>query len=89
MSKTKQVSKHMQHYLPLLGIIAAGGRGLVVFSYDKSFQAAVALSVAISYFIWGLVHHHLHRDLHLATVLEYLAIAVLGIVVLFSLLFRA
>ncbi len=89
MSRAKQFSNHLQHYLPLFGILAAGALGFIIFSYDKVFQAAIVLGVAISYFVWGLVHHHLHRDLHPATILEYLAIASLGVVVVFSLLFRA
>lgn len=89
MSKTKRVSNHLRHYLPLIGVLVAGAFGFVAFSYDKKFQAAIALGVAASYFAWGMVHHHLHRDLHLSVVLEYFAIAALGIVVIFSLLFRA
>ena len=85
----KQVTKHIQHYLPLFGILFIGGTGILLFSYDKKFQAACVVATALGYFVWGLVHHYLHRDLHLSVVLEYLAIAALGVVVVFSLLFRA
>lgn len=85
----KKTARHIQHYLPLVGILVAGAFGFVFFSYDKVFQAAIAIAVAAGYFVWGIIHHHLHRDLHLSVVLEYLAIAALGVVVVFSLLFRA
>jgi len=85
----KKLAKHLKHYLPLLGILIIGGVGFVNFSYDKQFQAAIVISTALSYFVWGLIHHYLHRDLHIQVVLEYLAIAILGVVVVFSLLFGA
>ncbi len=85
----KKTTQHIQHYLPLVAIIAAGSFGFVYFSYDRVFQASVTLATAAAYFAWGMVHHHIHRDLHFSVVLEYLAIASLGIVVVFSLLFRA
>ena len=85
----KQFTKHLKHYLPLLGILIIGGVGFVTFGYDREFQAAIVISTALGYFVWGLIHHFLHRDLYIEVVLEYLAIAVLGIVVVFSLLFRA
>ena len=89
MSRVKRASQHMQHYLPLIGILVAGVFGFMAFSYDKIFQAAIVLALAASYFAWGVIHHHLHRDLHLSVVLEYFAISALGIVIVFSLLFRA
>ncbi|MFV1917581.1 MAG: hypothetical protein ACC618_03840, partial [Patescibacteria group bacterium] len=82
-------TKDLQHYLPLVGILFVGGFGFFYFSYDRMFQAGIALSVAVSYFAWGLVHHYLHRDLHLSVVLEYIAISALGVMVIFSLLFTA
>lgn len=85
----KKTARHIQHYFPLVGILVAGAFGFVYFSYDKTFQASIVIATAVGYFVWGMIHHHLHRDLHLSVVLEYLAIAILGIVIVFSLLFRA
>ena len=85
----KKLAKHLKHYLPLFGVLIIGGVGFVNFSYDKQFQAAIVISTALGYFVWGLIHHFLHRDLHIQVVLEYLAIAILGVVVVFSLLFGA
>lgn len=88
-SMVKRVTRHLQHYLPLLGILVAGLFGFILFSYDRNFQAAIGVALAISYVVWGLVHHHIHKDLHLSVVVEYLAIAAIGLVVMFSVLFRA
>ena len=84
----RRISKHLQHYLPLLGILSAGVFGFTVFSYDKIFQIILAISTACAYVSWGIIHHHIHKDLHPSVVVEYFAIAILGIVIVFSLLFR-
>ena len=87
--KMKKMSRHIQHYLPLLGIFVVGVGGFFVFSYDEIFQAALILAVATAYVAWGIIHHHIHEDLHTSVIIEYLAIAILGVVVVLSLLFRA
>ncbi len=48
----------------------------------------VALAVAISYVSWGIIHHYIHHDLTFAVLVEYLAVAILGLVMVFSLLAR-
>lgn len=85
----KSFFKHLSHYLPLVGIIAVGVIGIIAFSYDKFFQAAIGVSVACAYVVWGVIHHHLHKDLHLSVIIEYIIIAALGVLVLFSVLYRA
>jgi hypothetical protein len=70
----------------LTGILLAGFAGLVLFSYDKNFQSAVAVATALAYVSWGVVHHIHHKDLHLETLLEYVAVAILGLTILFSLI---
>ena len=82
----KQITKHFPHYFPLLGIFLAGFLGIIYFSYDRVFQVAVLMAVAVSYVIWGIIHHLIHRDLYLEVVLEYLAIATLGLIVVLSLI---
>ncbi len=84
----KNLARHLPHYLSLFGILIAGFAGLILFSYDKSFQVVVSIATAISYVVWGIVHHYLHKDLHLEVFAEYLAVSVLGLVILFSLILR-
>lgn len=84
----KSISKHLSHYMALFGILLAGFAGLILFSYDKNFQIAVALALSLSYVAWGVTHHYLHKDLHIETFIEYLVIAALGFVIIFSLLLR-
>ena len=84
----KDLTRHLSHYMALFGILFAGFAGLILFSYDKNFQVAVALALSVSYVSWGVTHHYLHKDLHIETFFEYLAVAVLGFVIIFSLVLR-
>ena len=85
----KTFANHLPHYLTLIGILFAGFVGLTLFSYDKNFQLAIAVSVAASYVAWGVVHHILHKDFRLEVFLEYLAVAILGLTIIFSLVIRS
>lgn len=71
-----------------MGIFVAAVLGFVIFSYDRSFQVLISIAVAVSYVVWGIIHHYLHKDLYLEVVIEYIIVAALGLVTLFSLLFR-
>lgn len=84
----KTFTKHLSHYMALFGILLAGFAGLVLFSYDNNFQVAIALALSLSYVAWGVTHHYLHKDLHIETFIEYLVVAALGFVIIFSLLLR-
>lgn len=86
---TKRFTKHVQHYLPLVGVLVAGVLGFFLFSYDRAFQVILLVAVAVSYVAWGVIHHKMHDDLHLSVIVEYIVIATLGLVIVFSLLFRA
>lgn len=81
--------KHLPHYVSLISIFVAGVIGFIVFSYDRQFQIAVSLALALSYISWGVIHHTLHKDICLTIILEYIAVAILGFVMLFSLIYRA
>jgi len=82
-------TKHLSHYLTLIGILFAGFAGLVLFSYDKNFQLSVAVASAAAYVAWGVVHHILHKNFQFEIFLEYLAVAVLGLTVIFTLVIRS
>lgn len=85
----KHFLKHLSHYTALFGILLAGFAGLILFSYDKAFQIAVASALVVAYAAWGTAHHYLDRDLHLETVIEYLVVAIIGFVIIFSLIIRS
>lgn len=80
-------ARHIQHYVPLLAILAAGLAGFLLFPYDQSFQGGIIIAVAAGYVSWGIVHHYLHGNLEAYIVAEYGSIALIGIVIIFSLLY--
>ena len=85
----KYIARQLPHYLALVGILLAGFVAFCLFSYDRVFQIAVAISLAVSYVVWGIVHHLIRRDFCLAVLIEYILVATLGLVIVFSLIFRA
>ena len=80
--------KHLPHYISLVSIFLAGVIGFFVYSYDKSFQIGVVFAMALAYISWGIIHHTIHKDICLSIILEYVAVAILGVVLMFSLIFR-
>lgn len=78
--------KHIPHYISLIAIFAVGIIGFYFFSYDKLFQIGISLAVSIAYVTWGIMHHMIHKDISLAVVLEYVAVGVLGLVIVLSLI---
>ena len=85
----KKTAKHLLHYLPLIGVLLAGSFAFWFFSYNRAFQIVIAVVMAVFYVLWGVIHHTIHKDLHLSTVVEYVVIASLGLIIIFSLIFRA
>ena len=67
------------HYLPLISVLLATLLGLFLFPYDKSMRVSLTVAMGISYVTWGIVHHHIHRDLNMEVALEYLLIAIFGV----------
>lgn len=82
-------SRHFLHFIPLLVIFFIGIITFGTHSYDKSFQGVVAVVMGVSYVLWGIVHHLIHKDLDVMVVIEYVLVASLGLFIIFSLLFGA
>jgi len=82
------IKEHLGHYLILFFILAMGA---LIFRYFQRFPQAQIVSAFLtaSFFVlWGIIHHYLEGDLHLRIILEYLAVALLGFLILFSLVNR-
>jgi len=74
------------HYLSLVVVLLAGVFAFWFLSYDKTFQVAVLFSMAIAYVTWGVIHHLVHKDFYPSVLLEYVSVAVLGLVIILSLI---
>ena len=82
----KHTLKYLSHHMSLIGIAALGLWGIVGFSYDPAFQSAVVLALSVAFVWWGIVHHWLHEGMRFQIIFEYVAVAVLGAVVLLSII---
>lgn len=60
----------------------------MVFSYDPAFQTIIVIATGFSFVVWGIVHHHLRGDFHNKILWEYIATAVLSVIILLSLIWR-
>ena len=85
----RNLSHDLHHYLVLISIFVVGLLSFILFSYDKSFQVATAVATSIAYVCWGIIHHAIHKDLYLATLIEYVSFAALGLAIIFSLIFQS
>ncbi len=83
------LKKNLSHYVSLIGILAVTLVGFFAFSYDKNFQLALIASSCIGYFVWGVVHHIIHKNLSSQIIIEYAVIAGLGFVIGISVIFRS
>jgi len=74
---------HGLQYLILLAIF--GASFLIIFILpDRTTRSLVALGLLVCYFLWGVLHHLIEHNLQKSTILEYLAMAILGLWVLLS-----
>lgn len=80
--------KHIPHYVSLISIFIAGLIGFYVFSYDTYFQIAIAVALSASYISWGIIHHAVHKDICWKVIFEYIAVSILGLILVLTLLFR-
>lgn len=84
----KDIKEQLGHYLVLLFILTFGA---VAFFYFQRYPQAQIVSLFLTasfYVLWGIVHHYQQGDLHLRIILEYVAVAILGFIILFTMINR-
>ncbi|MCL5675862.1 MAG: hypothetical protein M1120_01915 [Patescibacteria group bacterium] len=84
----KEFKKYGVHYLFLLIILSFGLTSFLAVSKDHDLQFRVAVLTVAAYTGWGFVHHLLKGDLYLKVVVEYVLVAALVIVLLWTVLLR-
>ena len=84
-----KIRENFSHYLVLAVILNIGLAGFICFQYVRAVQFWVVFLTGVAYVIWGIIHHYLEGDLHLRVVLEYLATAIFGFLIIWFLLLRA
>lgn len=76
------------HYLVLAFFFTLAIVSFTILSFNQLFQALVAVFMAVIYIFWGILHHYIHDDLYPSVVIEYLLVASIGLVIVFSLILR-
>ena len=82
----KDLKEHSLDYLVLIAILLFGIILYIFFKNDVVMQRLIAASIALSYILWGIIHHHHADKITTKIVLEYILVAVLGFLVINSLL---
>lgn len=76
------MKSHIIHFIILLAIIAAGVTSFISVGGNTGLQFFIGLITAISYVVWGIIHHLLEGDLHKKIVVEYVLIAAIAVLLL-------
>jgi hypothetical protein len=71
--------QHFWYYIVTILIFGAGLVLIAVNSDNSKLQAMLIPMIATCYFMWSLLHHYIHHELHLWVVVEYILFALLGI----------
>lgn len=84
--KTKTI-RHLSHYLILL-IVCFSGLVFVIFTpHRRDIQGLLVGLIALIYFVWGIIHHKIERELNFEIVVEYLLFSLLGSLAVLSVLY--
>ena len=86
MKNKKENTVFPYEYLVLAIILASGAVLLLYFPPLLGKREIAAVSLGVFYFLWGIWHHSRRGDLILKIVLEYLAVAALGVAALLILI---
>ena len=67
-------------------MILVGMLLIVQFGANKQAQMTTVVGLGVLYACWGTIHHYLHHNLRARIVLEYVAVASLGVVAILFLM---
>lgn len=80
------MSKHLFYYLGLIAGISVAIITITSYGQQKQAQLMTVVILGMLYAGWGIMHHKLHHTLRPRIVLEYVAVAALGIAAILFLL---
>lgn len=86
MKKKRKQWTTYNHYVALASILGAGFSTFIYYRFSKESQAIVVLLTALLYIFWGVIHHKLIHYLTREIIFEYILVAVIGSLVLLSLI---
>lgn len=80
------MKKHIGYYVSFFLILTSGIYVVLQTQGDKAQVMEFVGILAVSYVIWGILHHLVHHSVTMRIVLEYVIIASLGVAVIFFIL---
>lgn len=63
--------------------------GLLAFFKLPQYRQETIVGLCTFYFLWGISHHIIEKDLHIKIIMEYFLVSVIACFILLSLLWRA
>ena len=79
--------RHISHYAVLLILMVTGLITASLTGKDTVFHTIVLVSIAVTYFIWGIIHSALEGELHSEVIMEYLLFGLLGLALVLGVLY--
>lgn len=75
--------KYKVAYLILIAVLLAYVAGFFALWPNRAWQRYLSILLAFFYFLWGVISHSKKKTISKTIILEYLAVSVLGAVMLF------
>ena len=85
----QEIRHNLIHYSVLVVMMNIIVGAFLFFGFNQIYQMIIVLTAGIAYVLWGVIHHHVNNDLHLKVVAEYVLVALLAELIIFSLILRA
>jgi hypothetical protein len=82
----KRPLKHLLDYLILCFLMSVSVVLTLLFNGNRHFQIITIVNTSFFYFLWGVLHHRKEKTLEPKIITEYLVMAILGTVLVISLL---
>lgn len=83
----KQVAHKYLHLIVLLIILGLSSMTFIMLNGKRDLQLLIGLVSALTYILWGIIFHLIERDLYPRVIVEYVGIATVGLVLLYTVLF--
>ena len=78
----KNIHKHFWHYFVYLCIFGGGLLLVLETRNNTNLEAFSLILTGLFYFVWAMVHHHVHHQLTSKIIIEYILVVLLGVVLL-------
>lgn len=87
---TRRQNTFIHRHLHAIVLAVIFGLSLLVFvllNGKKDLQFVIGFVSALSYVLWGIIYHNIEGDLYPRIVVEYVGVATVGLLLLYTVLF--